>query len=142
MQQWSTGIRASPKADVYCMIKSDNNLEIDKYITVVKNNCHRIALTRIRCSSHKLMIEEGKYRNIDRNQRFCKKCNTNVIENEFYFVLVCPFYSQLRNECLPRYFCHWPSLFKFKRLMKSTKFNNKLISKVAKFVYLATRLSG
>ena len=86
------------------------------------------------------MIEEGRYRNIDRNQRFCTKCNMNVIENEFHFVLVCPFYRQLRNECLPRYYCHWPSLFKFKRLMKST--NNKLISKVAKFVYLATRLRG
>ena len=139
LQQWSTDIRASPKAEVYCMIKSDNNLEIEKYITVVKNNCHRIALTRIRCSAHKLMIEEGRYRNIDRNQRFCTKCNMNVIENEFHFVLVCPFYRQLRNECLPRYYCHWPSLFKFKRLMKST---NKLISKVAKFVYLATRLRG
>ena len=53
LQQWS---RASPKAEVYCVIKSDNNLEIEKYITVVKNNCHRIALTRIRCSAHKLMI--------------------------------------------------------------------------------------
>ena len=36
LQQWSTDIRASPKAEVYCMIKSDNNLEIEKYITVVK----------------------------------------------------------------------------------------------------------
>ena len=103
MQQWSTDIRASQKADVYCIIKSDNNLEIGKYITVVKNNCHRITLTRIRCSAHKLMIEEGRYRNIDRNQRVCTKCNMNVIENEFHFVLVCPIYRQLRNECLPRY---------------------------------------
>ena len=142
LQQWSTDIRASPKADVYCMTKSDKNLEIEnlKYITVVKNNCHRIALTRIRCSAHKLMIEEGRYRNIDRNQRFFPKCNMNVIENEFHFVLVCPFYKQLRNECLPRYYCHWLSLLKFKRYMKST--NKKLISKVAKFVYLATRLRG
>ena len=112
------------------MIKSDNNLEIEKYITVVKNNCHGIALTRIRCSAHTLMIEEGRYRNIDRNQRLCTKCNMNVIENEFHFVLVCLFYRQLRKECLPRYYCHWQSLFIFKRLMKST--NNKLITKVAK----------
>ena len=35
LQQWSTDIRASPKADVYCMIKSDNNLEIETYITVI-----------------------------------------------------------------------------------------------------------
>ena len=61
LQQWSTDIRASPKGEVYCMIKSDNNLEIEKYITVVKNNCRRIALTRIRCSAHKLLIEEGRY---------------------------------------------------------------------------------
>ena len=142
LQQWSTDIRASQKADVYCMIKSNNNLEIEKYITVVKNNCHRITLTRIRCSAHKLMIEEGRYRNIDRNQRFLYKMQyeCTVIENEFHFVLVCPFYRQLRNECLTRYYCHWPSLFKFKRLMMRT--NNKLISKVAKFVYLVTRLRG
>ena len=34
LQQWSTDIRASPKAEVYCFIKSDNNLEIENYITV------------------------------------------------------------------------------------------------------------
>ena len=33
--QQSTDIRGFPKADVYCMIKSDNNLEIEKYSTVV-----------------------------------------------------------------------------------------------------------
>ena len=94
----------------------------------------------IRCSAHKLIIEEGRYRNIDSNRRLCIKCSMNVIENEFHFVLVCPFYRQLRNECVMSYYLHWRSLFKFKRLMKST--NNKLITKVAKFVYLASRLRG
>jgi hypothetical protein len=29
-----------------------------------------LAFSRLRCSAHKLMIEEGRRRNIERNQRF------------------------------------------------------------------------
>ena len=41
----------------------------EKYISCINIETHRVALSRFRCSAHKLMIEEGRYRNIVRTQR-------------------------------------------------------------------------
>jgi len=30
----------------------------------------------------------------------------NVIEDPLHFNLVCPFYRDIRRECLPVYYCH------------------------------------
>ena len=51
----------------------------------------------MRCSSHKLMIEKGRYINLERNQRVCSVCNLNDIEDEFYFILRCPTYNNVRK---------------------------------------------
>ena len=55
----------------------------------------------IRGSAHKLRIEDGRYRNIERNNRLCQYCQMNVIEDEFHFLLVCPAYRQIRISVLP-----------------------------------------
>jgi hypothetical protein len=38
---------------------------------------------------HKLNIEVGRYNKTPRNERFCKKCNTDEIEDEMHFFLLC-----------------------------------------------------
>ena len=55
----------------------------------------RIALTKFRCSVHKLHIETGRHRNINYEERLCILCNTNNIEDEFHFVIVCPLNEEL-----------------------------------------------
>ena len=82
-----------------------------------------------------LAIEEGRFRNIDRKQRLCNKCNMQVLENEYHFLLVCPFYSDLRSLYLPRYYYTWPNINKFKNIMQSTSKN--VMIKLAKFIHLA-----
>ena len=139
-QQWSINVSSSTKTDFYCMFKSDNNLQVEKYLTIVKNIKHRIELTRFRCSSHRLMIEEGRYRNVARNERLCTKCNMHAIENEYHFLLVCPFYKHIRELCLPRYYCHWPNLVKLKNLMCCKQ--NSIVSRLAKYLYMATMHRG
>ena len=67
--------------------------------------------------------------------RKCIFCNMNVIENEFHFVLVCPFYRDLRNKILPRYYCTWPTITKFQSLMQTKQ--SGVLNKLAKFVYHA-----
>ena len=91
-----------------------------KYLSRIKEDCHRVAFTGFRCSAHKLMIEEGKYRNIDRNLRLCQFCNLNVVEDEFHFLLICHAYRDLRIVTLPRYFCSWPTKQKIVKLLKGT----------------------
>ena len=84
-QKFYSDIRTSTKLSTYNLLK--NEFVVEKYITCVTNDKHRIALTRLRCSAHKLAIEEGRFRNIDRAQRKCNMCNMGCIENEYHFYL-------------------------------------------------------
>ena len=56
------------------------------------------AICKIRCSSHKLSIEQGRYMSVERNQRLCLMCNLSDIEDEFHFILKCPLYKDLRKK--------------------------------------------
>jgi len=136
IQQWYQNINTSSKLESYSKYKSI--LEYEKYLDCIQNNKHRIALTRLRCSAHKLAIEEGRHRNVDRNNRVCTKCNMGLIECEYHFVLVCPFYRDLRRNCFSNYFCSWPSIHKFNSLMNSTQ--KGAIIKLARYVYLASTM--
>mgnify|MGYP000049943289 CR=1 FL=1 len=133
IQCWFHTILNATKLDTYCLFKT--NFVFEPYIDLIDNRLHRIAFTRIRLSSHRLAIEEGRFRNIERNNRICRCCTMNVIENEYHFVLVCPFYRSIRSELLPRYFCSWPTIYKFKTLFQSRQAG--LIKKLATFVYLS-----
>ena len=73
----------------------------------------RIALSRLRCLAHKLMVEKGRFRNIERRMSYCQFCNMIKVEDEFHFVLVCPAFRDLQKDILPRYYCTWPTTTKF-----------------------------
>ena len=62
----------------------------------------------------------------------------NTIENEYHFLMVCPKYRALRIDCLPRYYCSFPSKPKFVSLMKSEQ--SSVLKRLAKFVFLANEL--
>ena len=51
-------------------------------------NCTKKCITKIRLSSYKLAIEQGRYNKINRKRRTYKLC-INEIEDEMYFIL-CP----------------------------------------------------
>lgn len=133
LQQWCSNIEDSRKLECYKRFKTNFNFE--PYLVAVENDSHRIAFSRLRCSSHKLQIEEGRYRNVPRANRLCRKCNSNHIESEYHFVLVCPYYTELRRSFIHRQYYTWPNVNKFNALMSST--HKKTIVNLAKFVFLA-----
>ena len=98
-QQWFSDLRKSSKLETYCLIKT--NFERESYLEQVTTIKHRTALAKFRCSSHMLLIEEGRYRNIPREQRLCSKCNMTEIETEYHFLLVCPYYREIRTNIYP-----------------------------------------
>jgi hypothetical protein len=69
LQNWYENLRNSPKLDCYATFKQNFNLE--PYIKCIKTK--NLLLTRFRCSAHKLNIEEGRYRNINRENRLYTK---------------------------------------------------------------------
>ena len=66
-------------------------------------------------SSHKLRIESDiYYRNrTPRKLRYYILCNVNNVEDEYYFVLVCPAFIELRKNILRRITIEIPVLLSF-----------------------------
>jgi len=67
-------------------MKKDHKFET--YL-LIKNFENRRAITKLRTSSHKLEIETGRYNNIPRDQRICKNCTLNKIEDEYHLLFEC-----------------------------------------------------
>ena len=56
----------------------------------------------------------------------------NEVEDEYHFLLVCPFFADVRKILFKKYFYTRPSMFKFKNLMNT---NNKgVLLNLAKFI--------
>lgn len=91
------GINLISKASSFLSYKS--NIELEKYTYMIKNRNHRVALSRLRLSSHELMIEKGRHRKpiIPRIDRICPMCKDGV-EDECHFVTICPIYEEARKE--------------------------------------------
>lgn len=132
-QNWYSRINNSSRLSSLSLIKHE--FEQEKYLNVINTNKYRISLTKFRLSSHNLAIETGRHDNIPRENRKCRNCSMNVIENEYHLLLVCPKYYSLRKRFFKPYFCRWPTVQKFEALMTSK--NNKILNSLANFLYCA-----
>ena len=56
---WKENIKLLPKAPSFITYKF--NHEREKYLNLIKNIKHRVALSRLRLSSHQLMIGKGRH---------------------------------------------------------------------------------
>ena len=111
--------------------RNQNVFEISEYLLQIKNRKYRQILSKFRLSSHQLAIEKGRHINIERNQRKCPFC-TSDIEDEFHFILICPEYIDLRKTYIHKYSYTRPSMYKLTILLTSTK--SKLLKNLA--IYL------
>lgn len=134
-QSWYSEINNSSRLQSYSIYK--HNFELEKYLNLNIEQKYKVALTRFRTSSHSLLIETGRYENIPREQRICQSCNMRKIEDEFHFLLVCPYYRELRQKYFKPYFCHWPTVNKFETLLSLKNVN--ALNGLAKFIYFANK---
>lgn len=97
-QEWSSNIHDSPKLSMYATFK--DSLEPEKYLFCLNIRKFRSTMARFRCSVHDLAIERGRYDGTLLENRICQICDNTgktVIEDEYHFLLCCPFYTDLRN---------------------------------------------
>ena len=80
------------------------------YLSEVQNINHKVAFSKLRLSSHDLMIERGRYRGVAREDRKCPFPSCTGIEDARHLLLDCVEYNQLREKlyvqmtkCLPQF---------------------------------------
>ena len=91
------------------------------YLTEIKQNYIRTAITRLKMSSHTFMNERGRWLNIEYNLRLCSLCH--VLEDEFHIINVCPRYTHLREKYIPRNVYQKPSMIKLIDFINTSKKN-------------------
>ena len=136
-QSWHNSISTSPSLHSYQYFKS--MICYENYLDFVPKK-FRISLTQLRLSAHSLRIEAGRYGNhrLERNQRTCQVCNSNDIEDEYHFVIICPAYVTLRKRYIKPFYLLRPSVCKFVELLSSSIELD--IINLSKFIYYAFSL--
>ena len=119
IQEWHSSVENSSKCTNYRIFKTAFGFE--DYLTKLPKDL-RNAFVKFRTTNHRLPIETGRWRNIDRSLRFCTLCNKNCIGDEFHYLLECTYFDKLRKLYLHRKYFVTPNIIKFKDLLTSTSF--------------------
>ena len=112
-QDWHASVQGTSDNRLYKYLKE--NLSYENYLDL-PNQYLRVAITKVRLSSHLYNIERGRWRNIPLLNRICEFCN--VIEDEFHVFIECPRYKKLRDVYLPKNLIFKPSMQSFVDYLK------------------------
>jgi len=135
LQIWKQSCISNSKlAPFYAHIKACFGTEA--YISAIDIPKLRKSLASFMSSSHSLMIEKGRYKNVCRTERFCFYC-ANVVEDEYHFVIQCPFYCDIRKQYIPNKCIMFPNLNKFHSLCLCT--NTNIMRMLAVYIYYASK---
>ena len=93
---WLNSTKNMSKLDIYCNIKSD--LKVEKYLELNISRYEKSLLSQLRYGVLPLRVETGRFVNEKREDRICRLCNLNQIEDQLHFVFHCPLYSNNRDE--------------------------------------------
>ena len=100
------------------------------YLYKIHIPANRKAMTKLRLSSHKLMVERGRWLKVPRTDRLCVCCNK--LEDEFHVICECPRYSCIRKLYIKPYYVRKPSMFKLVALLNTD--NVSEMQKLAIFI--------
>ena len=92
--EWKFKLKENSKLNLYDQIKHIFGKE--KYLDDIKSFLMRKAITKFRCSDHKLEIEVGRHKKTPREKRVCK-LRTIGVETEMHFLCTCPSYNMQRK---------------------------------------------
>ena len=122
-QHWhQDSVSETYRSDVTCVDRlerqqqSRDGQRCQGYVFTMRCQCHREKLTlwkchilwldrgsrtsiaKLRTGTLPLSIETGRYRHIALDQRLCRSCDRNVIEDEIHFIFHCEKYNDIRTD--------------------------------------------
>ena len=83
---WQNTRQHSQKLEFYRSFKTDHTSS--SYLDLTRGTAGRRALVKLRISSHKLMIEIGRYNQTTKDNRHCPFCGCNIIADEVHFLFL------------------------------------------------------
>ena len=86
-------IKSEGKLVFYSKIKRKYKKELYLQSQNIKN---RNVIRNLRISTHKVNIETGRYKGINRDERICELCILNTVETEIHFLTECPTFNDER----------------------------------------------
>ena len=115
------------KLQTYRLYKT--HLIPEMYVKLNMDRSHRRVLAKFRSGSLPLHIETGRYSKpkVPLNEKTCKFCSQNVIEDEIHFLMGCDVCSDLR----------WPLMLRAQTC--NTDFNN--LSLEDKFIFILNHIN-
>ena len=95
------------KLRTYALLKT----EIGRvgYLDKIRNYNKRRILTKIRLSNHTLMIEKGRHKGLEKEERICPFCAKDNVEDEYHFIFECPTYILPRSELFGKFYLAYPN---------------------------------
>ena len=136
IQNWNARINESSRATFYQAI---SDFKLQPYLNIVNVQKFRIALSKLRVSSHRLEIEAGRWTKPNKTPRENRKCtNCNCLKDEFHFMFECTLFSNLRTTYFKPYYRIHSSMFKTTQLFKSEKEVD--IRRLSTYIYKAFEL--
>ena len=131
LQNWNYRLAESSRASFYRVI---GTFKFQPYLDKVTTRKFRVALSKLRMSSHRLMIEAGSWNRPHRTPREQRKCTVcNQLEDEYHFLFECRLYNDERTIFLKPYYLRNQSMYKTIELMQET--NSKTLKNLAMFVH-------
>ena len=94
--EWENKRYRFPKLRYYNMYKS--NFSVEEYVNCNMPKWQRSVLAQFRAGILPLEVETGRYQNIELQDRLCKFCRLNEVEDEIHFICQCTFYNEARND--------------------------------------------
>ena len=106
MWQQELTTQTKPILRTYSLFKND--FFIEHHLESITDFRYRTAITKLRCSSHALEIERGRYQNpkVPRDLRLCLVCQ--VVEDEEHFVTNCSINQAERRLLYSKISCKVP----------------------------------
>ena len=89
--------RVETKSKLRLYRKLKTKLTLEDYVVELPREKRRI-LTMLRGGTNRLRIETGRWVGEREEERVCKVCLSNEVEDETHFLLACPFYVIQRTE--------------------------------------------
>ena len=112
-------IQQSSRCRLYKELKE--NHDIEPYLRRNISYTLRTTFTKMRLSSHKLLVERGRWvkPKINYCDRLCTLCHKHDIQDEYHALMICSRYESLRKKYLKPYYYKRPSVYKFIQLMNT-----------------------